>query len=305
MKPLSIWHSSCVRFVSRRILVGRFYTAGILHSLMRFRRFVPSQKLLCAVAALLTAGVISITGVTNTVVGSEKTDARRLIALFESRYRSAKTLQATFLERYTDNGSLVRTEAGIAFFRRSGKMRWEYESPEKDVFLVDGKTAWFYVPSDHTVMRVPAKQSSDWRTPLALLAGEMRVSRVCARVDLAPAKERAEREENVVLRCELRGAGNNAAVGPLLGENGSKTTQKRAAAPRVSAQGDQVLFEIARTTGELQRLQVRQGGGVEVEFRFKDWLTNPPVPESKFQFAVPVGVTIVNGELPARDALVK
>ena len=55
--------------------------------------------------------------------------------------------------------------------------------PEQNLFLIDGKTAWFYVPGDHTVTRVPAKQSGDWRTPLALLAGEMKVSRVCARVE--------------------------------------------------------------------------------------------------------------------------
>src|ERR1700675_881832 len=117
--------------------------------------------------------------------------AHRVVSRFEERYRAARTLRATFLERYTENGRVVRTEAGTAYFRRPGKMRWEYESPEKDLFLVDGKTAWFYVPGDHTVTRVPAKQSSDWRTPLALLAGEMKVSRVCARVQLA-AEERPE-----------------------------------------------------------------------------------------------------------------
>ena len=98
-------------------------------------------------------------------------DAAIQVKSFEGRYRAAKTLQATFLERYTENGAVVRTEAGTAFFRRPGKMRWEYEAPEKDLFLVDGKTAWFYVPADWTATRVPAKQSADWRTPLALLAG--------------------------------------------------------------------------------------------------------------------------------------
>jgi outer membrane lipoprotein carrier protein len=68
-------------------------------------------------------------------------------------------------------------------------MRWEYERPEKDLFLVDGKTAWFYVPADHTVTRVPAKQSEDVRTPLVLLAGQMKVSRICARVELADAEK--------------------------------------------------------------------------------------------------------------------
>ncbi len=94
------------------------------------------------------------------------------IRRMEHRYRAAKTLQATFLERYTENGRTVRIESGVAYFRRPGKMRWEYAAPENNLFLIDGKMAWFYVPADHTVTRVPAKQSTDWRTPLALLAGE-------------------------------------------------------------------------------------------------------------------------------------
>jgi hypothetical protein len=80
-------------------------------------------------------------------------DAAIYVKKFEARYRAEKTLQATFLERYTENGQMVRSEAGIAYFRRPGKMRWEYQAPERDLFLVDGKTAWFYVPSDYTVTR--------------------------------------------------------------------------------------------------------------------------------------------------------
>jgi outer membrane lipoprotein carrier protein len=217
---------------------------------------------------------------------------------FEARYRSAKTLQATFLERYTENGQMVRSEAGTAYFRRPGKMRWEYEAPEKDLFLVDGKTAWFYVPADHTVTRVPAKQSADWRTPLALLAGEMKVSRVCARVELETS-EKATSEGNVVLRCKVRGA---AADGP--GQRDDRPTVDNPASPQ-GGQGDTVLFEIVRETGELARLLVRQSGGVQVEFRFENWRMNPPVPDSLFRFDVPPGVAIVNGELPPGDAPVK
>ena len=83
-------------------------------------------------------------------------------------------------------------------------MRWEYESPEKNLFMVDGKMAWFYVPADHTVTRAPAKQSTDWRTPLALLAGEMKLSRVCARVEPTTA-EKPDTLGNTVLYCPLRG----------------------------------------------------------------------------------------------------
>src|ERR1700736_1017748 len=131
-------------------------------------------------------------------------DAGKIVIRMEARYRSAKTLQATFLERYIENGSVVRTEAGTAYFRRPGKMRWEYERPEKDLFLVDGKTAWFYVPADHTVTRVPAQESADLRTPLALLAGQMKISRVCSRVELTDAVKPL-REGDAVLRCQVRG----------------------------------------------------------------------------------------------------
>jgi outer membrane lipoprotein carrier protein len=225
-------------------------------------------------------------------------DGESFVKRFEARYRAAKTLQATFLERYTENGAVVRTEAGTAFFRRPGKMRWEYEAPEKDLFLVDGKTAWFYVPSDRTATRVPAKKSADWRTPLALLAGEMKVSRVCAHVDLA-SNERALKVDDVVLRCRVKGGAD--------GDREAKNSSTEQAPPDAPAgsQNDIVLFEIDRNTGELARLIVHQSGGVEVEFRFENWHFDPPLPESLFKFDVPSGVVIVNGELPQGDLSVK
>jgi outer membrane lipoprotein carrier protein len=227
--------------------------------------------------------------------GSAST-THRIVARFEERYRSAKTLRATFLELYEENGRVVRSEAGTAYFRRPGKMRWEYESPEKDLFLVDGKTAWFYVPSDHTVTRVPAKQSSDWRTPLALLAGEMKVSRVCARVELAAtATEQPEDKDHALLRCIVRGTEPSHSPSNEAGREASTG----------NGQGDAVFFEVVRDTGELTRLLVRQSGGVQVEFRFENWRMDPPVPDSLFRFDVPLGVAIVNGELPASDPAVK
>jgi outer membrane lipoprotein carrier protein len=214
-------------------------------------------------------------------------NASKLTARFEAKYRTAKTLQATFLERYSEGSRLVRTEAGTAYFRRPGKMRWEYERPEQDVFLVDGKTAWFYVPADHTVTRVPAKQSEDLRTPLALLAGQMKISRICSRVEPA-GDERPRREGDVVLRCRVRGEKKSA---------GKADDSESILGARES---DVVFFEIAPDTGELARLIVRQPGGVEVEFRFENWRFDPPIPEAMFRFDPPAGVAIVNGELAER-----
>jgi outer membrane lipoprotein carrier protein len=214
----------------------------------------------------------------------ESADAVKLASRMETRYRNATTLQAIFLERYSENGAVLRTEAGTAYFRRPGKMRWEYDHPEKDLFLIDGKTAWFYVPADHTVTRVPAKQSEDLRTPLALLAGRMKISRICSRVELAE-RENPVREEDAVLHCIVRGQPKTAA-------NASSAEN-----PFGNETADAIFFEVNRDNGELARIIVRQAGGIQVEFRFENWRFDPPIPESMFHFEPPPGVAIVNGEL--------
>src|SRR5213595_3019378 len=176
------------------------------------------------------------------------TDTSLPVKRLEATYRAARTMQVIFLEQYSENGRVVRTEAGAAYFRRPGKMRWEYQSPEKNVFVVDGKTAWFYVPADHTVTRVPAKKSTDWRTPLALLAGEVKLSRICNRIGFAPQRA-PENSADVVLYCELRGA--------------SKSDEGRdadRAADSVEAQ-DIAYLEVVEESGELVRVLVNDVGG--------------------------------------------
>ena len=66
-------------------------------------------------------------------------------------------------------------------------MRWEYESPEQKLFIVDGTNVWFYVPADRTASRAKVKDSSDWRTPLALLTGKTDFSRLCRTIDVVDA----------------------------------------------------------------------------------------------------------------------
>lgn len=211
-----------------------------------------------------------------------------MVARLEAAYRHARTLQATFLESYSENGHMVRSESGTAYFRRPGKMRWEYEFPEKNLFLVDGQTAWFYVPADHTATRVPAKHSADWRTPFALLAGEAKLSRVCARVGLTTSV-RSESDGHVVLACTPRGPRPEAA-------NARRSDPDEQ--PQTASESDTIFFEIVGDTGQLVRVTIRQPGGLAMEFRFENWRKDPPLPDSFFRFEPPPGVAIVNGELP-------
>ncbi len=233
---------------------------------------------MCGYLPTLVLFLLALTG---------RADTKSSVARLEVRYRTPKTLEASFLERYTENGRLVRVEAGTVYFKRPGKMRWDYQAPERNLFLVDGKTAWFYVPADHTATRVPAKESADWRTPLALLVGDIKLSRVCEQV-LPAIDERPENPEHAMLYCQLRGAASKSPKRAL----GDSPSQK-------PLNGESVFFEIDTNSGDLVRVLVRDPGGVGIEFSFTNWRMDPQVPDSLFRFDVPKGVAIVNGELPS------
>ena len=172
--------------------------------------------------------------------------AKSLTRLLEEHYRGPRTLQAVFLQRYSEGQKQERVESGTVYFRRPGQMRWEYDSPEKKLFLVDGKNTWFYVPYDRTVTRAPVKESSDWRTPLALLTGKADLSRLCSHVDLVT--EKGVPPGHAVLRC-------------LPKESKASDAEEYT----------EVLLELDSSTGELARIAIRQPGGIELEYRFGNW----------------------------------
>jgi len=63
----------------------------------------------------------------------------------QTTYRSFSDLQAKFVQRATNRLSGLTQEAsGRLFLKWPGKMRWEYETPEPRLFLIDGKTLWSY-----------------------------------------------------------------------------------------------------------------------------------------------------------------
>ena len=208
--------------------------------------------------------------------------AKTIARLLEQHYHNARTLRAVFLQRYSEGPRDARVESGTVFFRRPGQMRWEYDSPEQKLFLVDGKTVWFYVPYDHTVTRAPVKESSDWRTPLALLTGKVELSRLCSRVDLT--EQTGVPPNHVVLRCLPKGE--------------KKTPPRAGASPESGLPGDvdftEVLLEVDRSSGELARIEIRQPGGIELEYRFGSWQEDLPLSDAMFHFQVPLGVAIVD-----------
>jgi outer membrane lipoprotein carrier protein len=201
----------------------------------------------------------------------------------QTHYAHARTLKAIFYERYSDGAGGESSESGTVYFSRPGRMRWDYESPEKKLFLVDGQNVWFYVPADHTVSRAKLKESSDWRTPLALLTGKADLAKLCSKVELL---------QPVPVPAAASGP-HPAAQAQLLDPNDSLLRCTPRGEP---AGGDTAVFLETNPAGDLTRLTIREPGNAETEFRFGNWEQNIAIPESQFHFQPPPGVSVVDEE---------
>jgi outer membrane lipoprotein carrier protein len=216
-------------------------------------------------------------------VAAAPRDASSISAALQARYQHAHTLRANFFERYTDGNGGSSSESGTVYFSRPGRMRWEYESPEEKLFIVDGTHVWFYVPADHTASRSKLKESSDWRTPLALLTGKADLAKLCRSIRLADPEEleSSERDNRPVP------SGNSLLVCVPRGTVSNDPTYK-------------ALFEVDPES-RLVRVLIGEPGRVETEFRFGNWEENAEIPEIKFHFQPPPGVSIVDEESLASE----
>lgn len=228
--------------------------------------------------ALALIAVAAPTNASGTVKPTRSADEVR--RALEARYQHAHTLKAIFFERYSDGSGGVTAESGTVYFSRPGRMRWEYESPEQKLFLVDGANAWFYVPADHTASRAKLKESSDWRTPIALLAGSANLSKLCRDIAIVDSSKQAEKADeelppgDTVLRCIPRDTSGDS--------------------------GQEVLLEVDAER-HLVRVVIRQPGNAETEFRFGNWEENLVIPEQEFHFEPPPGVAIVDQQSLSGD----
>ena len=73
----------------------------------------------------------------------KKVESRYAVSGFSAFFLQASTIKAMEI---TDSAS------GKAFFKHPDKMRWEYETPDRQTIITNGNTLWIYRPEDNQVM---------------------------------------------------------------------------------------------------------------------------------------------------------
>lgn len=186
-------------------------------------------------------------------------DVDKVLKGIESRYNTAKTLQANFVQTYTSGGRKT-TEQGVLYLRKPGRMRWQYSSPEGKLVISDGELMYAYDPRDKRAEKTKLKDAGDLQAPLAFLLGKLDFQR-----DFREFDSTAEGDDI-----------NIKAV----------------------PKSDKLVYTevsfLASPTFVIKRLTVKGQDGSTMEYSFDNEKKNPLLTDALFRFTPPPGVEVVD-----------
>jgi outer membrane lipoprotein carrier protein len=189
-------------------------------------------------------------------------DAKRIAVQVQRRYDETKDLAGEFTQalRLAAGGQVVRS-AGRMYFAKPGRMRWEYESPEPQTIIADGKTLWVYQPEDAQVLKAPLKEAFHSDTPVSFLFGVARLER-----DFKPSLEKDAPEGTVRLRLDPVAA--DSALGVL-------------------------FLDVDPTTFDIRAATIRDPLGNTTEVNLRELRRNQGVDGALFVFERPPGTDVI------------
>ncbi len=186
-------------------------------------------------------------------------DLQTLLDKVERRYNNARTVQVPFEQTYIVQGRARKSESGMLYLRKPGKMRWNYAEPAGKVFLSDGKDIYFYSPSTNRVEKTPMKATDDLRVPLAFVLGKLDFSR-----DFREFRVRREGTDTFI-----------------------------AAIPKSDKAPYQQVDFVVTPDFRIRRLTVTSQDSSQMSFLFGDENVNPKLDPKLFTFQTPAGAELV------------
>ncbi len=97
-----------------------------------------------------------------------------LLARVAAKYAAVRSLSASFRQEVPlQNVGIVRRASGKVYFERPSRMRWDYRTPETQLFLADGEFYYFRPAGSSQVYRKKIDEKTlGGKIPLLLLFGK-------------------------------------------------------------------------------------------------------------------------------------
>jgi len=194
--------------------------------------------------------------------------AADLASSLQRKYSGVRDFAADFTQERT-GGPLNKRQIqrGKVQVKKPGMMRWEYEAPEKKLFVSDGLKMWTYIPQDRQVFVTSLPSDDTATTPLLFLAGKGDLTRDFVS-SLTP-----------------------TPPGVPSGSRALKLTPKT---PQPDYEWVRLTFD--PVTLALNGLSTLDAQGSESTFAFSNWKNNIGVPFDRFVFKIPKDVDVVTDD---------
>ena len=185
-------------------------------------------------------------------------DVSKTLKDIEKHYNTAQSLTVNFAESYTAHGH-KRTEKGILYLRKPGKMRWQYTDPAGKLVVSDGK--FIYSLDDNRAEKTALKETDDVQAPLAFLLGRLHFENDFKQITTSP----DPRTDNVFIT----------------------------ATPKSDKLAYTLVTFLVSPDSVIHWLSVKEQDGSNLEYVFENEKKNVPLEESMFRFVPPPGVEYV------------
>ena len=242
----------------------------IPHGTRAMRSILPfSLRPALVPSALLLLALIASPGARNSSSFAAQTpDLNSLIDGLQRKYSRMQGLEADFIQIFRGPDGRVIRETGHLLLKRPSKARWEYYSPERKVFVSDGKDVFFYVYGEKNATRSKIKEAVDPQIPFLFLLGRGNLRRDFTRIELATGESPS-------------GAGNQLM---------------RLFPRRAPEEFKQLLVEVSPASYEVRRMVIFERDGARMDFLMSNIRENVIAPDGQFQFITPPGVIIKRAE---------
>lgn len=186
-------------------------------------------------------------------------DAAEVISRLQKKYESISSLKADFSQEVASKGMPSQKSEGRVWFKKPGKMRWEYQKPSKDLIVSDGETIWLYQPDlNQVIEKSAASTASAMATDFLSGIGDIEK-------DFAVA---------------------------LSGSEG--TDYLLTLTPRDEQPGmRKLLLAIDKETYTVRKTVITDHFGNETSVTFRNLKTNPSLKDSLFRYKPPKGASVV------------
>lgn len=99
-------------------------------------------------------------------------EARTHMSKIQAWYDTHASLEARFTQySFSAAMDISETSGGAVWFTNSGMMRWKYEEPEPQDFLIRQNTLWFYRPTDSLLVIDQLRKMLVSNLPVAFMMG--------------------------------------------------------------------------------------------------------------------------------------